>query len=483
VTSNQESEGTATRKSKRPVSLAEDASPRGSLATAVSVAAFALLLIFVAVAPFPYGGILPGGNLEIEVFAFIIAALAFLSRPRGTRLGALQIPIYSLLFIAALGAFQLLPLSRDLLRRVSPVSLQTHDSASRILGLYGRPGTTPVISVAPDETRGTILLTLAFAALLMASALVVHTRARRRQLAIVLFATSIGQIVYAATIAGDTDRIHGAFVNPNHFAGYLEIALTFAFGTIWTELLMGRERVAGIRDRGERLEKRAVPLILRSVLWGVIATGIALTRSRGGIVAAGVATFALVGMASLHRSRGPRRKRAAIGAAVAVTLGLGLVVLTTGSAPFLRFLSSDPRDVGTDERVTIWRTSFQAWRVFPDVGSGLGAFREAFRRRQPADLHELVEQAHNDFLQLLVTGGWVGATLGAILFLSMLTLLARAWRRQKHREESAFILAGFGALLALTLHGAVDFNMSVPAIPATLAVMGGAAWGARAKDR
>ena len=281
----------------------------------------------------------------------------------------------------------------------------------------------------------------------------------------------------------DVDRIHGAFVNPNHFAGYLEIALAFAFGTIWAEILMGRERVEGIRDHGERLEKLAVPLLLRILLWGVIATGIMLTRSRGGILAAAVVTLVLLVTATLQRSRGARRKRAAIGAAVAVTLGLTFVVVTTGSAPLLRFLSADPRDVGTDDRVAIWRTSIQAWHLFPDVGSGLGAFREAFRRRQPAELHGLVEQAHNDFLQLLVTGGWVGAALGAIVFLSMLTLLARGWRRQKHREESAFILAGFGAILALTLHGAVDFNMSVPAIPATLAVVVGTAWGATLQDR
>jgi len=65
----------------------------------------------------------------------------------------------------------------------------------------------------------------------------------------------------------------------------------------------------------------------------------------------------------------------------------------------------------------------------------------------------------------------------------MLTLLARGWRRQKHRKERAFVMAGFGAILALTIHGAVEFNMSVPTIPATLAVMAGAAWSATAKDR
>ena len=483
MTSNQESERPSERKGRGRLSLTEPEPLGVTPLTALSAAAFVILLIFVAVAPFPYGAILPGGNLEIELFAFVIAALAFISRPHEGHLGALRVPVYSLIAIAALGVFQILPLGSSVLRRLSPISLQTHQSASQILRLFGRPGTTPMISIAPEETRATILLTLAFAALLASSAILLRTRLRRRQLTIVLFATAIGQILYAAIVNNETDRIHGAFVNPNHFAGYLETSLAFAFGTIWAEILMSRERLAGIRDRGERLEKLAVPLLLRILLWGVIATGIALTRSRGAILTAAVVTLVVLVMATLQRSRGPRRKRAAIGAAVAVVLGLTFVAVTTGSAPLLRFLSADPRDVGTDDRVAIWRTSVQAWRLFPDVGSGLGAFREAFRRVQPPDLHGLVEQAHNDFLQLLVTGGWVGATLGAIVFLSMLTLLVRGWRRQKHREESAFIVAGFGALLALTLHGAVEFNMSVPAIPATLAVMAGAAWSATAKDR
>jgi hypothetical protein len=43
---------------------------------------------------------------------------------------------------------------------------------------------------------------------------------------------------------------------------------------------------------------------------------------------------------------------------------------------------------------------------------------------------------------------------------------------------SAVALAGFGALLSLTLHGLVDFNLSIPVIPAILACILGTAWAA-----
>ncbi len=124
-----------------------------------------------------------------------------------------------------------------------------------------------------------------------------------------------------------------------------------------------------------------------------------------------------------------------------------------------------------DMRPQMWSLSVDAWRQFPTFGSGLGTFREAFRRVQPRELHGLVEQAHSEPLQMLVTGGWVGLVITSLLVLSLLFVLARGWWKQQHREEAAIALAGFLALLSLLVHGLVEFNFSIPAIPVTLAVV------------
>jgi O-antigen ligase len=404
----------------------------------------------------------------IEAFAFGIAALAFAGGTKGRAEAFPHIltPALALVGIALLGVIQLIP--NDAL---SPMSASIYAEANAVMRLFGRPAIAPRISLAPNETKATILLTLAYAALFTAAAILVNSRARRRWLAATLFITMSTHVLVAASLTGAVERMHGAFVNPNHFAGYLEIGLAFAFGLIWAEVLTGRDRVTLIRDRGERLEKRALPFVWRILLWGVIAAGIALTRSRGGVIAAIVTTIVLIAM-SLMRKRG---ERAAILTLAAIVLGIAFVAFTTGEASLLRFLGSDPRDINTDTRVTIWRGSIEAWRMFPNFGDGLGAFKEAFRRVQPKEIDAIVDQAHNDFLQLLVTGGWIGTLLGAVAFGSVYVVLLRGWLRQQHREESAFILAGFGALLSLTLHGAVEFNMSIPAIPATLAILSGAA--------
>src|SRR5262249_8678903 len=154
------------------------------------------------------------------------------------------------------------------------------------------------------------------------------------------------------------------------------------------------------------------------LLWGVVAAGIGLTRSRGGIAAALVTTALLTALA-IGRDR-LSRGRHGVAAVVGGTLlaGTFLAAAITREGPLLRFLASDPREIGSDARVQIWKLSLQAWRRFPALGSGLGTFREAFRHVQPADFSGLVEQAHSDPLQLLVTGGAIGALLGVIAFAS-----------------------------------------------------------------
>jgi O-antigen ligase len=192
-------------------------------------------------------------------------------------------------------------------------------------------------------------------------------------------------------------------------------------------------------------------------------------------VAAALATLIMISIGLLHPML-VRARRTAGTIAAAIIAGILFVALSTGEAGILRFLAADPRDIATDTRMQIWQASIRAWRLFPTFGSGLGTFREAFRRVQPREIQGLVEQAHNDFLQLLVTGGWIGACLGAAAFASLFFLMLHRWRSQRHREESAIALAALAALLSLALHGIVEFNMSIPAIPATLAVTLGAAW-------
>ena len=451
--------------------------------------AFGLLILFAATAPFFYGGHsghlrrsfgdtggLPAGDLALEAFAFGIAGAVFLSGFHGRPLGPVGMPIGMIAAIALLGFVQLLPIPEPLLRQICPVNLTIYHETAEILRLFGRLPPAPRISIAPAETFGTVLLLLAYAALFLSSAILLRTRIRRRLFVITLLLSGVFQILVAAIREASSERVQGTFASPNNFAGYLGVLLALAFGALWAEVLTNSERAEALTDPAQRLEKRLRPLVARVLLMGVFAIGIGLTRSRGGILAASVTTLLLLTMAVL-RERGPARRRTVL-AAAAVLAGILIAAATLRGAAFRRFLSIDLREIRSETRFALWETSLAAWREFPVFGSGLGTFREAFRRVQPRKMQGLIEQAHSDLLQLLVTGGAVGAFLGVAAAISFGVILIRFWLRQRHREESALVLAGFGALLCLVTHGFVDYNLSIPPITATLACVLGAAWAA-----
>ena len=447
----------------------------------VDTAAFVLLLMLIVTVPVPYGSVLPGGTTLLEALAFLAAGAAFLSRRPARPLGLAWGPLLAIMGLVLLGCFQLLPLPGTLLQIVSPTSARVYGETADILRLFEKPERwSPRISIAPSETVDTALLTLAYLAAFIAAALTLHSRPRRRIFAGVLLASGGGHVLLATLSQYAEDRVYGPFVNPNHFAGYLEIALALAFALLVMTLSPreAKRQKKVWRNPGDRFEKRVVPVVAAILLWGTIASGIGFSKSRGGILAALLATILMALLSVLRGNDATRKRERALLVGGALFAGLVFVAMATGREPLLRFLAFDPREVGRDGRLEMWRLSVDAFRQFPVAGSGLGTFREAFRRVQPREFTGLVEQAHSEPLQLLVTGGGVGLALGTLGLLGGLWLLVRLFRRQPHREERVLALGALGALASLLLHGLVEFNFSLPAIPATLAALLGAGWAA-----
>lgn len=451
--------------------------------SAPETAAFVLLLFTLATAPVPWGGVTPGAAMRLTASAFVILALAMLAPADAADRGAL-LPALLLCGIALVGAIQLCAPFASL----SPESVTAAQQANSVLAMYGRRTVAPRISLAPVETQQTILLILGYAAMFVATVRVASTRMARASILVTLAASAAVHVVAGAAwqwgrrpseeawlITGYEDRLHGAFVNPNHFAGYLELAFAAAFALLWREVQRRRRDVNP--DVSARAELRFVAIGWRVLVWAVIAAGIGLTRSRMGVAAATVALVMMVGLAASHRTA---RRRARLLALLAVALLAGFVVVYAAASDvaLLRFVTADPLDPSSDAqfRLRTWRTSLEAWQLFPHFGSGLGAFREAFRRVQPPDSSDLVEQAHCDALQLLVTGGWISLTLAALAFIALLAPLARRWWRQQHRDEAGVALAGLAGTICILLHGVAEFNFSMPAIPVTLAILAGTAW-------
>jgi O-antigen ligase len=119
---------------------------------------------------------------------------------------------------------------------------------------------------------------------------------------------------------------------------------------------------------------------------------------------------------------------------------------------------------GPASRIAIWSDALRLIRQHPLLGTGLGTFPIVYTQVQTTFLTQLVNSAHNDYLEYASN---LGVPAAALLFGGILWLLARLARyvvRDKHAGfESTLAIGCAGSIAALLMHSLTDFNLHVPA--------------------
>ena len=444
--------------------------------------ALAILLIGPLIFPFPYGANRPAGAVRLQVIAFAALALAVLGMRARVNLRSAWVPVTLSILMILLGIVQVVPLPAGVIESISPRSAQVWDDASTVLVLFGRDALSPRISIVPWETIQQVLLIVAWLSLFATALIISHERPRApRWIVLALAFTGAIHALHATVLIRFPSqfdqfggRAHGTFINPNHLAAYLNICLAAAFALLLIETLYA---LMGHRPSRITQAQSLVRFFLAGTLVLVTGAGILLSQSRGGIASAVLMLLFMTTATMFHPRVRTKRRTIVAGLLLAmVVVAAGSVVLSSPAALY-RFLSIDPRDAESNSRTEYVAASIDAWRQYPIAGSGLGTFRESFREIQPVEeASGYISHAHNDPVELLVTGGVVGFAIGVAGFIAVMVMLLRAWWRERHREQSVWILAGAAALLAVSVHSLVEFPYTIPAIPAALAVLLGASW-------
>jgi len=421
------------------------------------------VLLLLAAAPLALGSVHPPAYIPLLGASLFVGALSW-ARARLRRAQGLGLPRVPgtrlLLAFLVLVIVQLLPLPPLLLGALSPGTLRFHAELSLVPDQAWHP-----LSVNPADTaRGLVFV----AALSSLYATVFRefgeTRWRRRLGGVVVVTgfmmTLVGLVqsaVFGNRIYGlyrpDADwAVFGPYVNRNHFAGYVVMAIPIALGFTAEA---ARELLAAVRRRrvgwlalGDPEGSRAVRRGAEAV---VLIVGLAASRSRGGLLAF------LVSLAALPLAFG-RAWRALVVIGLVLVLAAAFVDL----GPIRRGFES--RGIH-DSRLVLWGDVLPMSRSFPVFGCGLNAFSTAYPRYQTVLKSEWVGQAHNEYLQALVDTG----VLGAAILVSLLVMVLRAaWNAAPRSPLDAAIL---GSLLALAAHNIVDFNWQIPANAATWAAL------------
>jgi O-antigen ligase/Flp pilus assembly protein TadD len=255
---------------------------------------------------------------------------------------------------------------------------------------------------------------------------------------------------------------YAQFINRNHFAFLMEMGLGLALGI-----------AAGQRDRRE-----LVPVYLAPAL--PIAAALVLSNSRGGVLAllcqilflalcAGSTRLSSGRVADERHPRERASKQYALRAALVVGLLLASVVgiVWVGGDPLADRVQSASGDFGggSDDtagasRLRIWRASWRLVEDSPLVGVGFGAYPVAVTKHHEASGRMAVRQAHCDYLELLASGGLVGAGLVAWFF-ALLVKRARYALRTPDHFRRGVCLGALTGLVGVTVHSIFDFGLHV----------------------
>jgi len=240
----------------------------------------------------------------------------------------------------------------------------------------------------------------------------------------------------------------GPFVNKNHFAGLMEILLPLGLGPL----------MSGAVPRDRRM--------MMIFVAATILAAVALSRSRGGVLAVVAEVGLLVALTAVARrsASGERRAAPAIAAIFAAIVLVGALVAWLSAGPIVESLAELPAEISSTaetSRGEIWKATVSLIGAHPVTGSGFGAYGTAILRHWPSTEYSTLLYAHNDYLQVVADAGIPGALL-AILFAGVVgTSLVRAVRITDPGLRGLAFGAGAGCI-GLLIHSVVDFNLQIP---------------------
>jgi O-antigen ligase len=252
----------------------------------------------------------------------------------------------------------------------------------------------------------------------------------------------------------------GTYINKNHFAGLMAMALPMLLA-LWVGEMLPVVTHHGevIREHPRNVDVKFAIRGLFSALTIILLIALLLSRSRAGI-SAGMLAFAIGLVTLAWRAATMQAKLVLAVVASAALLLAGSVGLTP--AVLDRF-APDEIAQQAGGRWALTSYSLDAAAGFMPLGSGLGTFADVFRRYQGFAIVGFADHAHDDYAELLVELGVAGAAVMVLLAVGY----AMRWRsvlrnRSSRRTRLLQIAAGLG-MLALLIHGLFDFNFHIPA--------------------
>ena len=405
---------------------------------------FAGLLVLLVLSAVPYGTVEPWWKAAFVSAVFLICIVAIVETLISGEwtLGASRGILISMLALSGLALIQTINIRRG-----------DADPAVASLGAWN------TISADPYQTRFFVLQLLALTSCLALLYRYCRTRARINLLIHVILGIGVASALFGilrqtlqhqpgfvlpGTMPGSG---YGQFINKNHFALLMEMVLGLGVGM---GLLRGFNR-----------DRMMIYVALLLPVW----TALVLSNSRGGILAmfCQVVVGALLLMRNTDHNR-TRITRAAMLLLLAVMIGVGTIWV--GGDRLVSSFSRSPTDFSENSadlragvsRNEIWRATWKMFTAHPIVGVGLGGYWIAITAYHDASGVSTPQEAHNEYLELLSSGGLVGLGLGVWFGVALFQRVRDSLRSDNHFQRSLCLAALLG-ITGVAVHSLVDFGL------------------------
>ncbi len=444
--------------------------------------------------PWIRGGNLPQIRLIFSFIVYLLLLFHFIINWRDSRLKKDVNFLYSLPGIAFIVGilivlFQIIPLPEWFLGILSPSSLKIWKKYSPIeeiktaFAIKSSISPSNTISITPYITGNNLLLLLAYSIWSYLIYSFFKTRTQIKRLVKIIIFIGLLEVLLAYTQkifeaehmyiffrGGEGEYpFTGSFINPNHFAAYLNLITPIALALIVYKIYRYHERIGSIRSFFSYfMDTKEIGISFPFWSLLLMSGGIFLSLSRGGIVAYGFSLFLFSLVFSLGFSY--ERKKSLL---VFSTISFILIIFLSwmGLEPVVKELETLKKEFSSPNlstRLVLSLESLRVWQDFPVFGSGLGSFAYIYPSYRTIKGSLIFLHAHNDLVQVLVEVGLIGFISFLLPSLFILKRLMSLSINNKLPGDSRFlkiILIGIvTALLTTFLYAFLEFHLQTPAI-------------------
>ncbi len=435
-------------------------SVRLSIARALDRIIFFSLLVTIVLTAIPYGTVQPWLIALFECVVFLLGVLGIVERLMSESWSFRNLSIATPLVLLVLFIlFQSVPLFPS---TNSP----------------GLPSSTLPVSADPYNTR--LVAVRLFALIVAGGLLLLYTSSKKRLRAMVWVVIGVGLVSacfgivravfqqspgYFLPALTNNGQSFAQFINRNHFGFLIEMALGLTLGLL----------VRG----GSGYRSIALLLPITAFMWVTLI----FSNSRGGIFASLCQVLFLVLMLDPLRHVSKQtgttvwgRVQNVIGGFAVRTILIGSLIAlfaygvswVGGEAVVSNFQLagysfSQQGAQGNRENVSrkdIWAATWQLAKARPILGAGFGGYWIAITKYHNASGSFTPQEAHNDYLELLASGGIIGCALVGWFGVRFV----KSARKTLHASDPFVRAAALGAvtgMFGVMIHSFVDFGLHI----------------------